>query len=555
MQMAAIYTRVSSERQREAHTIASQTAALIEWATKLDIEVPRDWIFEDDGYSGATLERPGLERVRDLAAAGDIQVVLVHSPDRLSRKYAYQVLLLEEFGRHGVETRFLNAPSSATAEDQLLVQFQGMIAEYERAQILERSRRGKRHRARAGEISVMSGAPYGYRYLRKRDDAPASYAVVEAEARVVRDIYEHYTVTGWSIDAICRWLNEQGVATRKAGAHWGRSTVRQMLRNPAYCGMACFGKTRIVRGVARQKRVTRTLRMGGAVVRRDSAPCERPREEWIEIPVPAIIDEPTFARAQELQHENKVHARRRTIEPSLVQGLVSCRKCGYAFSRISTRSSARRIQYYRCIGSDRWRHLAGPRCDTRPVRQELLDEVVWTEVLRLLEEPALIQQELESPAGRRPGRRPHEDPHASGGAGPRARREDHRAVAHRLPGGTGIARAAARADAVVASTRAGAATRVERAGGTDSRPRRASASRRNPLGVPETLAVGGRDPRCPGAATDRAAPRQRGARQRRHDRDSPLHPRSLGTVANGFRTERPRRRPHRPSKLPFAFRE
>ena len=270
-----------------------------------------------------------------------------------------------------------------------------MIAEYERAQILERSRRGKRHRARAGEISVMGGAPYGYRYLRKRDDAPASYAVVEAEARVVRDIYEHYTVTGWSIEAICRWLNEQGVATRKAGARWGRSTVRQMLRNPAYCGTACFGKTRIVRGMARQKRVTRTLRMGGAVARRDSAPCERPREEWIEIPTGDHRRADLRARAHELLHENKVHARRRTIEPSLVQGLVSCSKCGYAFSRISTRSTARRIQYYRCIGSDRWRHLAGPRCDTRPVRQELLDEAAWTEVLRLLKEPALIQQELD----------------------------------------------------------------------------------------------------------------------------------------------------------------
>ena len=107
----------------------------------------------------------------------------------------------------------------------------------------------------------------------------------------MRDIYEHYTVTGWSIEAICRWLNEQGVASRKAGARWGPSTVRQMLRNPAYRGTACFGKTRIVRGVARQKRVTRTLRMGGAVPRRDSAPRERPREEWIEIPVPAIVDE------------------------------------------------------------------------------------------------------------------------------------------------------------------------------------------------------------------------------------------------------------------------
>jgi DNA invertase Pin-like site-specific DNA recombinase len=150
MQMAAIYARVSSEQQREAHTIGSQTTALIEFAKTLDLEVPTAWIFEDDGYSGATLERPGLERVRDLAAEGQIQAVLVYAPDRLSRKYAYQILLIEELAREGVETRFLNAPQSTTAEDQLLVQFQGMIAEYERAQILERSRRWKRHRARAG---------------------------------------------------------------------------------------------------------------------------------------------------------------------------------------------------------------------------------------------------------------------------------------------------------------------------------------------------------------------------------------------------------------------
>jgi site-specific DNA recombinase len=133
MRMAAIYARVSSEQQREAHTIASQTAALIELARTLDVEVPKAWVFEDDGYSGATLERPGLERVRDLAAEGQIQMVLVYSPDRLSRKYAYQILLIEELARHGVETRFLNAPQGVTAEDQLLVHFQGMIAEYERA--------------------------------------------------------------------------------------------------------------------------------------------------------------------------------------------------------------------------------------------------------------------------------------------------------------------------------------------------------------------------------------------------------------------------------------
>jgi site-specific DNA recombinase len=391
MRMAAIYARVSSEQQREEHTIASQTSALIEFARTQALEVPKAWIFEDEGYSGATLERPGLEQVRDLAAEGQIQAVLVYAPDRLSRKYAYQILLIEEFARQGVEALFLKAPQSATAEDQLVVQFQGMIAEYERAQILERSRRGKRHRARAGEISVLSGAPYGYRYIRKSDEALASYAVIEAEARVVRHVYELYTVTGLSIGAITRRLNDQGVATRKPGARWERSTVWAMLRNPAYRGRACFGKTR----VAARQRVTRRLRARGGMASRNSANQERPREEWIEIPVPALVAEPTFARAQELLNENKVRARRRTIEPSLVQGLVSCRNCGYALSRTATRSSARKIHYYRCIGSDAWRHLGGPVCDNRPVRQDLLDQIVWTEVIRLLEDPVLIEQELD----------------------------------------------------------------------------------------------------------------------------------------------------------------
>src|SRR5215471_3515749 len=144
---AAIYTRVSSDRQKEDHTIASQTAALIEYAQTHGYAVPPEWIFQDEGYSGATVARPGLEALRDLAAQGEIQAVLVYSPDRLSRKYAYQVLLTEELQRCGVSVVFLQGPAGESAEDRLLAQFQGMIAEYERAQILERSRRGKRHKA------------------------------------------------------------------------------------------------------------------------------------------------------------------------------------------------------------------------------------------------------------------------------------------------------------------------------------------------------------------------------------------------------------------------
>ena len=218
---AAIYARVSSDRQKENHTITSQTAALKEYAQTHDYLVPTEWVFEDEGYSGATLVRPGLEALRDLAARGEIQTVLVYSPDRLSRKYAYQVLLAEELQRCGVSLVFLKAPAGETAEDRLLEQFQGMIAEYERAQILERSPRGKRHKVQAGVVSVLSGAPYGYRYIKKSDTAEAYYEVIEAEAEVVRTVFDRYTRAGWSINAIARHLYQQQIATRRGDTRLG----------------------------------------------------------------------------------------------------------------------------------------------------------------------------------------------------------------------------------------------------------------------------------------------------------------------------------------------
>jgi site-specific DNA recombinase len=165
-----------------------------------------------------------------------------------------------------------------------------------------------------------------------------------------------------------------------------------VLRNSAYRGAACFGKTRI----SARTRVMRPQRRRGVTTPSTTAGHERPREESIEIPVPALVTEESFARAQELLQQNKIRSRRRTIAPSVVQGLVSCAKCGYAFSRTSTQTSARKIHDYKCIGSDGWRKLGGPVCDnSRFVRQELLDRIVWAEVIRLLEEPAPIQQELD----------------------------------------------------------------------------------------------------------------------------------------------------------------
>jgi site-specific DNA recombinase len=391
MKTAAIYARVSSDKQREENTIASQTSALIAFAREQNCDVPTEWVIEDDGYSGASLLRPGLERLRDLAAEGRIQAVLIYAPDRLSRRYAYQILLIEEFARAGVEVLFIRSKRATTPEDELLLQFQGMIAEYERAQILERSRRGKRHRARQGQISVLAGAPYGYRYRRKTDHSAAYYEIDEEQARIVRWAYELYTVQNLSIGAVTRRLNERQIPTAKGTGRWERSTVWAMLRNPAYIGKACFGKTR----AAPRQRITRPRRLRGGVATRNSANHELPRAEWIEIPVPPIICEETYALAAERLQSNKKHAPRRTVTPSVVQGLVSCAKCGYGLYRTSTRSSARTIYYYRCLGSDGWRRLGGPVCDCRPVRQDLLDEVVWKEIARLLEEPSLIQEELD----------------------------------------------------------------------------------------------------------------------------------------------------------------
>ena len=320
MKSAAIYARVSSDRQKEEHTIGSQVLALREYARNEACMVPEEWIFQDEGYSGATLVRPGLEHLRDLASEGQIETLLVYSPDRLSRKYAYQVLLIEKFARHGVEVQFVKSPKATTPEEELLLQFQGMIAEYERAQIAERSRRGKRYRAKAGSISVLSGAPYGYRYIKKTDTSAAYYQVIEEQAEAVRKVYKLYTEDGLSINAIARWLNVHSIPTRKGKSRWERSTVWAMLRNPAYKGTACFGKTER----AERQKVTRPLRQRGGFSPRCSSNRERPRDEWIEIVVPAIVREDSFALAQERLEQNKRLSPRRTIEPTLLQGMLVC---------------------------------------------------------------------------------------------------------------------------------------------------------------------------------------------------------------------------------------
>ena len=242
--LAALYARVSSEQQADEHTIDSQVAALRTRVTEDELSLAAEREFLDEGYSGATLVRPALERLRDLIAAGGIDRLYVHSPDRLARRYAYQALLLDEFQAAGVEVVFVNRSLGQSPEDELLLQVQGMVAEYERAKILERSRRGKRHGAQVGMVSVLGGAPYGYRYIKKDEGGGAArFEMVLDEARVVRQVFQWVGQERATIGEVVRRLTAAQERTRMGRTVWDRTTVWDMLKNPAYMGMAAFGKT------------------------------------------------------------------------------------------------------------------------------------------------------------------------------------------------------------------------------------------------------------------------------------------------------------------------
>lgn len=397
-QPVAIYARVSSEQQAEAGTIESQVAALQQRIAQDGLMLAEELTFIDEGYSGANLIRPGLEQLRDVVALHGIDRLYVLSPDRLARKYAYQVLLMEEFQRAGVEVMFLNHAIRQTPEDNLLLQVQGIVAEYERAQILERSRRGKRHAAQTGNVAVLSGAPYGYRYLSKQEGGgQARYEIVLHEARVVRQIFQWVGQDRATLQEVCRRLQQAGERTRTGKTTWDRTTVWGMLKNPAYKGQAAFGKTKV--GPMRPK--LRPQRGDPVVPKRPVSTATVAQDEWIAVPVPALVEEALFDAVQVQLQENRQRARqRRRGARYLLQGLLVCTHCGYTYygkpvSHKAAKGKARRYAYYRCLGTDAYRFGGERVCANLPVRTDLLDQVVWSEVCTLLQDPQRLEQEYQ----------------------------------------------------------------------------------------------------------------------------------------------------------------
>jgi site-specific DNA recombinase len=374
---AVIYARVSTERQAERGTIGSQVEALRTHVAAAGDELTGEYC--DDGCSGARLDRPGLDALRDAAEAGLFEVAWCLSPDRLARSYAYQVLVLDELARFGVKVAFTDAPGLDQDDPQarLLTQVQGVIAEYERAKIGERYRRGKLFRARAGEV-ISWKAPYGYRRIPRSPDGPAHLEIFEPEAAVVRQIFAE-RAAGTTIRQICRQLNTDRVPTPTGSRSvWGTSTLGRILGNEAYIGRTYFNRTEAIPG----------HRPG-----HHSRQVPRPRAEWITISCPAIIADETFQAAGKASTDNTKWSPRRA-EPGawLLRGLVKCGPCGVGTSCHKMRGrNGTWHRYYYCHNHDPLR--AGGqdrRCPERNIRADALDEYVFGQVRAALLDPALL---------------------------------------------------------------------------------------------------------------------------------------------------------------------
>ena len=371
-----IYARVSTEAQEARGTIGSQLDALRAKVAEEGDELVAEFI--DDGVSGARLERPGLDALRDAAEQGSIEAVWCLSPDRLARSFAYQMLVLDELSRLGVVVHFTDTPPiDNDPEARLLVQVQGVIAEYEKAKFAERERRGKLFRARAGEV-LSRKVPYGYRRVPRGPAGPAHVVVHDQEAAMVQRLFTDF-LSGAGVRALAKALAAEGVPSPEGRPVWPLATVGRLLHNEAYVGRLFWNRRRTSYdpsvGRAREER--------------------RPREEWVQIPIPAIISEETFDAVQQAARDNAIYSPRRT-EPGtfLLRRLVRCGHCGVKLAAHRARSGHGRhgaLRYYACPHRDPVR--AGGedrRCPERSARADELDNFVFDQVRQLLARPELL---------------------------------------------------------------------------------------------------------------------------------------------------------------------
>jgi site-specific DNA recombinase len=388
----AIYVRVSTQRQAQTQTIEQQIERLRAHIVSSGARLADEDIFRDDGYSGATLRRPGLDRLRDRASLAIFDCILVTDPDRLARNFVHQVLLIEELQKHGCRVEFLDRPMSHDPHDQLLLQIRGAAAEYERTLIAERTRRGRQHKFRTGQMLPWTRPPYGYRLDPEKPRDPSGVRLEPAEAAVVAEMFAWFLRDGHGLLGLVEHLHELQVPSPSGKEYWGGPSVRGILTNPSYTGQVYAGRTHY--------REAKVRRSATHPIGQPHGTAEHlPESEWIPVaPIPVIITREQFDLVQAKLATNRSCARRNNkVTPYLLRALVSCGQCGLA-------CQARRVlphhTYYICTGKDRQvRQRTGHSCDSRFIPADALDELVWQDLCDLLAHPEILRQALRRASG------------------------------------------------------------------------------------------------------------------------------------------------------------
>jgi site-specific DNA recombinase len=377
----AIYARVSSEKQAKDGTIESQLEALKEYAKAHDLNIAYECL--DDGYSGTVLARPGLDELRDLAQARSIEGVLILSPDRLSRNQANQILLMEEFKKRNLKVIFTNQQFEDTPEGNFMLQIHGAVAELERAKIVDRMRRGTIHAVKNGQING-GNRPYGYRYVPKNKNVVGHLEIHPEEAKTVRYIFDLYINERLAGTQIEKRLNDELVPCR--GNKWWSSLIYQILKSETYTGTAYMFKRR------RVEPTKNNPKMSGYRKEKNSSRVFRGRDEWNSIPVPVIIDETTWNKAQELLKQNAHKSKRNNRKNEyLLRGLVVCGLCGaLASGYVSNKST-----YYSC-GAKRNKNIhSKPHDELIQTSHKPFDESIWLGLTQLLSDPNKLKSQVE----------------------------------------------------------------------------------------------------------------------------------------------------------------
>lgn len=388
---AAIYSRVSTDEQAKGYSLKTQIEACQAYAQERGYTVTAT--FSDD-YTGAAIDRPELNKLRDYMSRSPLDVVIIYDIDRLARKSAYQVLIEEEFKRVGVSIEFVMAQYEDTDEGRLQKQIRGVIAEYEKAKILERSKRGKRGKAKSGFVLIGARSPYGYKV--KSEAHKAWLEIDESEAAIVRMIYDWYlrgdeSGLPMSANAITKRLTKLGIPTRgdkqshfakKFGyGVWHPGTILRILTNETYAGVWYFGKTKIIDDGGRQRKTNPKRGLGKQVV--------RAQEEWIPVNVPVIIDRETFDLTQKRKVYNKRLLGGHTEGEYLMKGRLTCSKCGYSMGGHVVRG---KYKYYECKGKMQVVKL----CDMKNPHVDWVDSLVWEWAKMIIENPENLRKELDN---------------------------------------------------------------------------------------------------------------------------------------------------------------